>query len=42
LKLFALDTKLDLSEKSTKRDVEKAMNGHVLERAELMGRYERE
>jgi Raf kinase inhibitor-like YbhB/YbcL family protein len=41
LKLFALDTKLDLPEKSTKRDVEKAMEGHVLDRAELMGRYER-
>jgi hypothetical protein len=42
LKRFALDTKLDLPEKSTKQDVEKAMEGHVPERAGLMGRYERE
>lgn len=40
-KLFALDTKLDLPEKSTKADVEKAMEGHVLEQTELMGKYER-
>jgi Raf kinase inhibitor-like YbhB/YbcL family protein len=32
MKLFALDTKLDLPEKSTKQDVEKAMDDHVLER----------
>lgn len=41
LKLFALDTKLDLPGKSTKEDVEKAMKGHILEQTELMGRYER-
>lgn len=40
-KLFALDTRLDLPEKSTKADVEKAMAGHVLLHAELMGTYER-
>ena len=40
-KLYALDCKLDLLEKSTKRDVEAAMKGHVLETAVLMGRYER-
>ncbi len=40
-KLFALDNNLDLSEKSTKEDVEKAMGGHVLEQTELIGRYER-
>lgn len=40
-KLFALDIELDLPEKSTKADVEKAMEGHVLEQTELMGRYER-
>jgi len=40
-KLFALDTQLDLPEKSTKADVEKAMAGHVLFHAELMGTYER-
>ncbi|MFO7913857.1 MAG: YbhB/YbcL family Raf kinase inhibitor-like protein [Desulfotignum sp.] len=40
-KLFALDTQLDLPEKSTKADVENAMPGHVLSHAELMGTYER-
>jgi Raf kinase inhibitor-like YbhB/YbcL family protein len=40
-KLFALDTLLDLPEKSTKTAVENAMAGHVLFHAELMGRYER-
>lgn len=40
-KLFALDTDLDLAEKSTKADVEEAMKGHILDEAVLMGRYER-
>jgi Raf kinase inhibitor-like YbhB/YbcL family protein len=40
-KLFALDTRLDLPEKSTKAQVEEAMAGHVLFHAELMGTYER-
>ncbi len=40
-KVFALDTRLDLPEKSTKADVEKALAGHVLFHAELMGTYER-
>lgn len=40
-KLFALDTRLELPEKSTKAQVEQAMAGHILEQAELMGRYER-
>ncbi|MCA1788126.1 MAG: YbhB/YbcL family Raf kinase inhibitor-like protein [Desulfobacteraceae bacterium] len=40
-KLFALDTLLDLPEKSTKAAVENAMAGHVLFHAELMGTYER-
>jgi Raf kinase inhibitor-like YbhB/YbcL family protein len=40
-KLFALDTQLDLPEKSTKSKVENAMEGHILEQTELMGRYER-
>ena len=40
-KLYALDTELDLQEKATKQQVEKAMEGHVLAEAELMGRYER-
>lgn len=40
-KLFALDSLLSLSSEATKKDVEKAMEGHVLEKAELMGVYER-
>jgi len=40
-KLFALDTQLNLPEKSTKKDLEKAMEGHILEKTELMGNYER-
>jgi len=38
-KLYALDTKLDLLDKSTKADVEKAMEGHILEQATLTGTY---
>lgn len=40
-KLYALDSTLDLSEGSTKGDVEQTMEGHVLDEAELMGTYER-
>jgi hypothetical protein len=40
-KLYALDTELDLPEGTDKATVEKAMKGHVLEEAVLMGRYER-
>jgi Raf kinase inhibitor-like YbhB/YbcL family protein len=40
-KLFALDSELDLQKKATKPELEKAMEGHILEKAELMGRYER-
>ena len=40
-KVFALNTRLDLPEKSTKAQVEQAMAGHVLFHAELMGTYER-
>jgi Raf kinase inhibitor-like YbhB/YbcL family protein len=40
-KLFALDTMLpDLGE-PTKAELEKAMDGHILERAAIMGMYER-
>ncbi len=41
-KLYALNTGLSLQEGSTKAEVEAAMKGHILARAELMGRYERE
>ena len=38
-KLYALDSELDLPGKSTKADVEKAMEGHILEQATLTGTY---
>jgi Raf kinase inhibitor-like YbhB/YbcL family protein len=40
-KLYALDAELDLPEKATKHQVEGAMEGHVIAKAELMGKYER-
>jgi hypothetical protein len=39
-KLYALDTLLGDLGKGTKADVERAMGGHVLEQAELIGTYE--
>jgi Raf kinase inhibitor-like YbhB/YbcL family protein len=39
--LYALDTKLSLSPGATKKEVVKAMNGHVLAAGELIGRYHR-
>jgi len=41
-KLYALDIMLNLPGGSTKTEVEKAMNGHALETAELMCRYARQ
>ena len=38
-KLYALDTKLDLPDKSAKADVEKAMEGHIVGQATLTGTY---
>ena len=38
-KLYALDTGLDLPGKSTKADVEKAMEGHIIEQTQLTGTY---
>ena len=40
-KLYALGTLLDLPEGSSKKDVEKAMQGHIIEKAELVGTYTR-
>jgi Raf kinase inhibitor-like YbhB/YbcL family protein len=40
-KVYALDVKLDLSQTARKRDVEKAMQGHVLAEGELVGLYRR-
>lgn len=40
-KVYALDVKLDLSSDSSKKDVEKAMEGHILGKGEIVGRYKR-
>ena len=40
-RLYALDAPVDLKSTATKRELEKAMQGHVLARAELMGKYGR-
>ena len=40
-KVYALDTKLDLSPNSNKKDVEKAMQGRILAKGELIGLYRR-
>lgn len=40
-KLYALDSKLDLQAAAKKTDVEKAMKGHVLAEAQLVGVYDR-
>ena len=38
-KLYALDIKLDLPNESTKADLEKAMEGHIIEQTQLTGTY---
>jgi Raf kinase inhibitor-like YbhB/YbcL family protein len=40
-KLYALDKMLNLKPGASKRDVEQAMQGHILTKAELMGTYQR-
>ncbi|MCW4009219.1 MAG: YbhB/YbcL family Raf kinase inhibitor-like protein [Candidatus Bathyarchaeota archaeon] len=41
-KVYALDTKLDLKPDATgKKDLEKAMQGHILAKGELVGLYSR-
>ena len=40
-KLYALDTVLDLKPGLTKKDLERAMEKHVLGQAQLMGTYQR-
>jgi Raf kinase inhibitor-like YbhB/YbcL family protein len=40
-KLYALDIKLDLKAGATKPDLERAMKGHILGEAEIVGRYGR-
>ncbi len=40
-KLYALDTVLNLPAGATKAELLKAMEGHILEEGQLMGRYKR-
>lgn len=40
-KIYALDTKLNLNANTRKKDLEKAMQGHILAKGELVGRYSR-
>ena len=40
-KLYALDTKLDLSEGASKEDIEAAMTDHIITTSELIGTYSR-
>lgn len=40
-KVYALDTRLDLPEGSRKKQLEKAMQGHILDQGVLMGRYKK-
>ena len=40
-KLYALDTLLDLKPGLSKKDIERAMEGHILSQGQLMGTYKR-
>ena len=40
-KMYALDARLSLKASATKAEVEKAMQGHILGKGELVGRYRR-
>jgi hypothetical protein len=40
-KIYALDIRLDLSSRSTKADLEKAMKGHILSQAQWVGTYKK-
>lgn len=40
-KIYALDTVLNLNPNGAKKDLEKAMEGHILSRGQLMGLYKR-
>ena len=42
VKVYALDTRLELDPKSTKVDLEKAMEGHLLAQGQLFGVYKRD
>ncbi len=40
-KVYALDTSLDLKPGASKKDLEKAMEGHILDQGEAMATYQR-
>jgi Raf kinase inhibitor-like YbhB/YbcL family protein len=40
-KIFALDAVLELKEGSSKKELERSIQGHILEKAELVGLYKR-
>jgi len=40
-KVYALDNKLDISTNSNKENVERAMEGHILAKGEIIGLYSR-
>ena len=40
-KLYALDSAVTLPPSTTKKDLENVMQGHILQQAELMGKYTR-
>lgn len=40
-KLYALDRMIPLKEGARKKDLEKAMEGHIIEQAQLKGKYSR-
>jgi Raf kinase inhibitor-like YbhB/YbcL family protein len=40
-KLYAVDMEIPLPNGATKKDVEQAIQGHILAEAQLMGRYEK-
>ena len=41
LEIYALDTLLNLNPNGSKKDLEKAMEGHILSRAQVTGLYKR-
>ena len=42
IKVFALDTKLNISKKSTKAELEQVMQGHILGTGELIGTFNKD
>lgn len=40
-RLYALDSELPLEPGASKEDIERAMQGHIIDHTELMGRYQR-